>query len=104
MAFYVTHRYGATDRDPPLESLERLLRELDDRQEDTEHTDVSVRHESEWCISAFRAGYVVLENLEGGGKRHMRGVSDTKILALWSLLANGDIPSIELEPWRPGYK
>lgn len=91
------------EQDPPLASLADLLRELDDRQDDIEHSDVSVTHESEWCISVFREGHIVLENLESGGERHMRGVPDAKILELWDFLARGDLESIKSEPWTPGY-
>jgi putative hemolysin len=103
MAFHVTHRYGAMESNPPLSSLPSLLRELDDRSQDTEHGSVAVSHESEWCISVSRGGYVTFEHLEDGGERHMRGVPDAKIIDLWSRLARGDIASIESEPWRPGY-
>jgi hypothetical protein len=104
MAFHVTHRYGAMEQNPPFASFADLLRELDDRPEDIEHADVSVTHESEWCISVFRGGYVILENFESGGECHMRGVSDGKVLELWALLAKGDLESVKSEPWTPGYK
>ena len=91
------------DSDPPLSSLPSLLRELDDRREDTEHGSVAVSHESEWCMSVSRGGYVIFEHLEDGGERHMRDVPDVKIIDLWSRLARGDIASIEAEPWRSGY-
>ena len=103
MAFHVTHRYGGMDSAPPLSSLPSLLRELDDRPEDTEHGSVSVSHESEWCLSVYRGGYVVFEHLERGGERHMRGVPEAKIIEMWSQLARGDIASIETEAWKPGY-
>ena len=104
MAFHVTHRYGAMDSNPPLSSLPTLLRELDDRPEDLEHGSVAVNHESEWCMSVSRGGYVVFEHLERGGERHMRDVPAAKIIELWSQLARGDIASLEAEPWKPGYK
>lgn len=91
------------DSDPPLSSLPALLRELDDRLEDTEHCSVAVSHESEWCMSVSRGGYVVFEHLESGGERHMDAVPEAKIIELWSQLARGDIASIESEPWTPGY-
>ena len=104
MSFHVTHRYGATESDPPLSSLSSLLRELDDRPEDTEHGEVAVTHESEWCLSVSRGGYVVFEHLENGGARHMRAVPAEKIIDLWLRLARGDIASIEAESWRVGYE
>jgi len=92
------------DSDPPLSSLWSLLRELDDEPGDTEHGSVAVSHESEWCISASRSGYIVLEHLERGGERHMLAIPNEKIIALWSKLAKGDIASIEAEPWKLGYR
>ena len=104
MAFHITRRYGAMEKDPPLSALPALLRELDNRPEDTEHGSVALSHESEWCLTVSREGYVIFEHLENGGERHMRGVSETKIIELWSRLAQGDIASIECEPWTLGYK
>ena len=104
MAFHITHRNGAMEHDPPVSSFVELLREVNAPPRDPEHPDVSVTHESEWCISVFREGYATFENLESGGERHMRGLSEKKILELWGLLAQGDIQAIESEPWRPGYK
>jgi putative hemolysin len=92
------------ESDPPLSALPDLLRELDEQPEDSEHGDVSVSHESGWCISVSRGGYVVFEHLEDGGERHMRDVPAAKIIDLWSRLARGDIASMEAEAWRPGYK
>lgn len=94
------------DSNPPLSTLPDLLRELDDRPEDTEHGSVALTHESEWCIAVMRGGYVILDHLESdaGGERHMRDVPEARILDLWTLLAQGDIAAIESEPWRPGYK
>jgi hypothetical protein len=104
MSFIITHHYGAQDRSTSTSILPVLLRELDERKEDTEHGSVAVTHESEWCISVSRGGYVTFEHLEGGGERHMRGVSEAKILELWGLLAVGDVASIQKEPWKPGYQ
>jgi hypothetical protein len=104
MSFIVTHRYGDQDRSSDVSILPSLLRELDDRKEDTEHGSVAITHESEWCISASRGGYVILEHLVDGGGRHMRGVPETKIIELWSLLAIGDIATIQKEPWKLGYQ
>lgn len=82
--------------------LPSLLDEL--QTADAEHGDVALTHESEWCISVSRSGYVTFENLEQGEPRHMRGVSRDKILDLWARLARGDIESLETEAWIPGYR
>jgi hypothetical protein len=106
MSYHVTHRDGEMESDPPLSSLGDLLHELDERPQDTEHGSVALSHESEWCISVMRGGYVIFENLENdaGTERHTRDLPEAKIIELWTRLAHGDIASIESEPWKPGYK
>ena len=104
MSFTITHRYGAMDRAPPLEQLPILLTELDKRPEDTEHGSVALTHESEWCLSVARGGYVVFEHLENGGERHMSSVSPEDIIRMWNLLAVGRIADLEAMAWAPGYK
>lgn len=103
MAFHLTHRYGNMTAGDGDTDFAALLRELDDRPEDTEHGSVAVTHESEWCISAHRGDYVIFENLETGGERHMKDVSPTKVLEMWGRLAAGEIASLTAEPWTVGY-
>lgn len=103
MAFHLTHRYGSMSSGEQSSDFAALLRELDDRPEDTEHGSVAVTHETEWSVSVSRGGYVVCENLETGGERHMDNVPASKILELWRCLAEGNIAAIEKEPWLPGY-
>lgn len=103
MTYHVAHRYGAMEWNPSISTFVALLAELDLRREDTEHGEVAVTHESEWCISVLLASTVVLENLEHGEPRHMKGVSKSKALELWCLLAEGMLTSIEQENWLPGY-
>ena len=102
MAFHITHTNGRMENSPPLSSLPRLLDEL--AIADAEHGDVSLTHESEWCISVSRSGCVAFENLEGGEPRHMRDLSRDKILDLWTKLSRGEVESVESEPWPPDYK
>lgn len=103
MAFHLTHRLGNMDGQRGVADLRNLLLELAEDPEDTEHTSVAVTHESKWCLSAFRGGYVVFEHLENGSERHMQGVSDEQIIQLWTCLATGDIPTVEQASWTPGY-
>ena len=92
---------GNMERDIPLERLADLYAELEHA--DEEHGDVSLTHESEWCLSAYSNGLLVWGNLEERWTpRHMRDVSREKVLALWTLLARGDLAAIEQEPWKPG--
>lgn len=102
MSFHVTHRLGDME-EAPRSSFPDLLQELEADPQDEEHISVSVTHESEWCLGAYRGGYVVYENLEAGDPRHMTDVPAEKIVALWRLLADGDLVALESEPWKPGY-
>ena len=83
--------------------------------EDFEHPDVSLKHEMEWCLSAFLSGLLISENVGGVPEnddpdpeakpkpaRHMKGVSRQKVLELWLKLAPGNIAAVEAEPWLPG--
>jgi len=104
MSFFVYHRYGNSERDPPKSSFAALLDELEVRVQDEEHTSVSLLHESEWSLAVVRGGYVSFENVEAAGPaRHMRGVSREKVLELMELLAAGDLHTLEKEPWQEGY-
>jgi hypothetical protein len=109
LTFSARDRWGASEREASVERLRELLQSLDI--EDREHPDVSLTHESAWCLSAFPSGLLVWESLEEGEHdpatkqppRHMKGVSREKVLELWLKLAQGDIASVEAEPWMPGY-
>jgi len=102
MGFHVTHRLGNME-EAPRSTFPILLKELEASPEDIEHTSVSVTHESEWCLSAYRNGYVAFENLEEGEPRHMVDLAPEKIISLWHLLADGNLDALEVEPWQPGY-
>ena len=102
MSYHVMHRMGNTEK-APHSAFPDLLRELDADPEDQEHNCVSVTHESERCLEAYRGGYVVYGNLEEGEPRHMTDLAPEKIVALWRLLADGDLVSLESEPWKSGY-
>jgi hypothetical protein len=104
MSFFVYHRCGESDRDPPQSIFQLLLDEVEERLEDEEHTSISVIHESEWGLGFYRGGYVTFENVEGDGEpRHMRGVSREKAIEMMIALSNGDLVALEHEPWQLGY-
>lgn len=103
MAFHITHSFGSMDGGQSVFDFPELLAELQTMREDSEHSSVSVTHESEWCMSVFFGGYVIFEHLEVGGERHMRDVNDAQVLQLWTLLANGEIDAVKNAPWLPGY-
>jgi hypothetical protein len=102
MTYCTTDRWGAMQTNSPIEHLRALLRSLD--VDDDEHPDVALKHETEWCLSAFPSGLLVWENVEGdSGPRHMKCVPRERVLRLWLELAQGDIAAVEAEPWLPGY-
>ena len=104
MSFFVYHRYGVAQRDPPASIFPLLLDELDVRLDDEEHTSVSVIHESEWGLGIYHGGYVTFENVEGEGEpRHMRNVPREKILVMMQKVASGNLVALEAEPWQDGY-
>jgi hypothetical protein len=111
MGFVACDRWGGHERNPPVERMRDILQELDIETQDLEHPCVSLKHETEWCLSAFLSGLLVWENVggapedddpEGQPTRHMTGVSREKVLELWLKLAAGDIAVVDAEPWLPG--
>ena len=102
MASYQIHRSGSIDADAPSSDFSTLFQELDEWQDNTEFVSVAVTHGSEWCLSAFPGGFIVLENLKIGGIRHMEAVPNAKILQLWRQVVSGNIAALESEAWLPG--
>jgi hypothetical protein len=101
MSYHVNRRWGDSDDDPTIEKMREALAELDE--EDIEHPDVALIHESGWCLGAYPSGLLIWEHLEGSGPRHMRGISRERVLELWQMLARGEFAAIDAEPWKPGY-
>jgi hypothetical protein len=96
-----THVSGAMDDDTSDAALDALLDELETS--DAEHPDVSVKHESEWCVSVGCTGRVVWENVEEGEPRHMEGVPRQEARRLLGLVARGELAEVERQNWLPGY-
>jgi hypothetical protein len=105
MSFYISHRFGGNDRDPPLDALADLLDELDEDPGDVEHTSVTVVHESDWAIAAYTGGLVTLEDVEDLDKepRHMIVNDRERVLRLFRAVAEGRLAEVFDEPWKPGY-
>ena len=107
MAYSASDRWGAVERNPSIARLRELLQSLEI--DDHEHPDVALKHETDWCLSAYPGGLLVLENVEAdeGNARHMRCVPRERVLGLWLALAlalaQGDLAAVEAEPWLPGY-
>jgi hypothetical protein len=93
---------GNSEEEFPMDLFPVLYNELNSA--DDEHTDVSLTHETEWCLSAFKNGLLIWENVAGeGSPKHMHAVSREKVIILWQKLALGKISEIEQEPWQTGY-
>jgi hypothetical protein len=105
MSYFIRHRRGAEEDDPPLEALSRLLDELDEDPADSEHTSVSVTHETEWTVSVYRDGFLILENFanEDLEPMHLAGQTTEGTVSLLTAIAKGAIDEVRAAPWRPGY-
>jgi hypothetical protein len=101
MSYHVMHWTGEMESGFPSERFGELLDELSDA--DAEHPDVAVAHESEWCLTVYRSGFVVLENLGVGNPVHCGPLDRAKTIALMLAVAEGRIDDVESEAWWPGY-
>jgi hypothetical protein len=103
MTYSASDRWGAAEPNPSVERLQELLQSLDI--EDEEHPDVALKHETEWCLSAYPSGLLVWENVGAvdSNAQHMQSVPRETVLELWLKLARGEIAAIQAEPWLPGY-
>lgn len=104
MSFCVTHVYGDMERDIPTERFSALLDELE--LGDDEHFGVSVTHETDWCLSVYGSGVVVLEHLEAeaGGAVHAGPLERDEVIGLMVAIAEGRIEEVRRSrTWRPGY-
>ncbi|WP_375755124.1 hypothetical protein [Corallococcus exercitus] len=102
MGYSVAHLNGEFEKDPSLDVFGKLWRELKDA--DGEHQTVSVKHETEWCLSLYPSGRLMWENVEGDiAPRHMTGVSREAVMFLWRALSEGDIALIDQQAWVAGY-
>lgn len=102
MTYHAYNRMGAAVVGPSEAAMKELLASLDPS--DAEHPDVSLTHESGWCVSIFASGLAVLENVESGeGPWHMEGVSSRTALDLWRQLASGEVEQLKGLRWVPGY-
>ena len=101
MSYTITHRMGEMETDPPLDRMGALVEELDD--DDREHPDVAVSHESGWTLNAYPDGLVLWENVEeDDDPRHARNVSRKRLVELFTAVAKGDFDALEKERWTQG--
>jgi hypothetical protein len=105
MSYFIRHRFGGNDRDPPLEALDALLGELDDRPVDPEHPSVALVHESHWALAVYPRGLITLENVEDLAvePQHLVVQDRGEARSLLQSLAEGDLDEVFAAAWRPGY-
>jgi hypothetical protein len=106
MSFFVRHRYGGDEPDPPFVAFGDLLDEVDEDPTDIEHVGVAVVHESEWCVGVYSGWKVVIEHLEDleVEPRHIVAGGDREyVLGLMRAAAEGDLDLLERQPWKSGY-
>ncbi|MEV0188161.1 hypothetical protein AB0I39_06435 [Kitasatospora purpeofusca] len=100
MSYFMYDVMGVAVDEPAPEAMSRVLDGLVNA--DDEHPDVSLSHESGWCLSAFRGGLLIWEDTESDSVApgEIREVGREEVLRLFGLLAAGDIASVEALPWR----
>ncbi|GAA4776681.1 hypothetical protein GCM10023329_26880 [Streptomyces sanyensis] len=100
MSYFMYDVMGGTVDEPDSATMRRVLDGL--AQADDEHPDVSLTHESGWCLSAFGDGLLVWENPDEDSVAPgtMRDVARQEVLRLFGLLAAGDIASVEALSWQ----
>ncbi len=101
MTYHVTHYTGSMEADFPVERFGDLYDELCSA--DSEHSDVSVTHESEWSLAVYKSGFVVLENLEDGDPLHAGPLDRETVLELMRAVAEGRIADAQAHSWTDGY-
>ncbi|WP_031477723.1 hypothetical protein [Streptomyces bicolor] len=100
MSYFMYDVMGCAVDEPPPETMRQVLDGLANA--DDEHPDVSLTHESGWCLSAFRSGLLIWENPDDNSEApgEMREVTREETLRLFGLLAVGDIASVQALPWQ----
>jgi hypothetical protein len=89
------------DDDYPVDGFGDLLDEL--LNADPEHPDIAVTHESEWSVTVYKSGFVVLENLEEREPFHLGPLDRNATLDLMVAIAAGRIDDVRAKAWVAGY-
>lgn len=104
--YHSTDSDGVTILNPDLETMRRLLSELDEPGADeAEHPDVSLVHDpSGWSISVYPSGVVTLENLNNRDATpdYLQSVPREDALQLWQELSRGEIDLVRGRHWIRG--
>jgi hypothetical protein len=105
MGFHIQHRYGGDDANPPLEALCVLLDEVDEDRR-TRSTSGLVWSTSPAGIGVYPGWLVTYEDVEEleVEPRHLEvGADRPRVLRLMRAATEGDLPTLEAEPWSRGY-
>ena len=101
MIYHAVTRRGDSEDAPNENRMREILAELGEQ--NLEHPNTSLTHQSGWTLSVFQSGLVVWKNMQLPGEpRHQVELSPEKVLELWLKLSRGEIEAIEEEPWHPG--
>lgn len=103
MTYFAVDRFGNRMYVPTVAQMEQLLASFQWGGL-SEHPEVSLTHESGWCLKLYPSGLLLLENAAANkGPWHMRGLSREVVLEMWQWLANGELEKVGTAGWMPGY-
>jgi hypothetical protein len=102
MSYFAYDRMGASIQRPDESKMRELLASVSVN--DPEHPDVSLNNEDGWALSYGPSHTLIFENVEtGSGPWHMKEISIEQALALWNLLALGQVSALQDNAWSSGY-
>jgi hypothetical protein len=102
MSYFAYDRMGGSIQRPDESKMRELLASVSAN--DPEHPDVSLNNEDGWALSYGPSQTLIFQNVEtGAGPWHMKEISIEQALALWKLLALGQVPALQENPWSSGY-
>lgn len=99
--YHTTDVHGITRICPDAATMIAVLETLSEADE-AEHDDVSLVHESGWCLSVRPRGRVILEHIHRSQEplRVLTKQSRVQALGYWRMLAEGQLEAVLALPWR----
>ncbi|MGA4849874.1 hypothetical protein ACOBQB_27865 [Streptomyces sp. G5(2025)] len=101
MSYFMRDVMGSDIDDPNEEQIREIVASLETATDD-EHTDVSLQHESEWCLSVFADRTLWWENVEDSAvaPRRITLESWDKVIETLLKLSRGDIEGVNQLDWQ----
>lgn len=101
MSYFMRDVMGSDFDDPNEEKIRELVASLETVADD-EHTDVSLQHESEWCLSVFADRTLWWENVEDSSvsPRRITLESWDEVIETLLKLSRGDIEGVNQLDWQ----